>query len=65
MPETTKELILNHVDDLVLDFLYYDRKNDEDLPRGAIERALKDGRISIAEIVAKFEACLIEGTKDA
>jgi hypothetical protein len=34
-----RDLILGTIDDLVGDFLYYDRKGDEDLPRGAIEIA--------------------------
>lgn len=49
-----REKILGHVGDLVSDFLYYDRKECEDLPLGAIERAVKDGVITKEEIVAKF-----------
>jgi len=32
-----RELVLGAVDGLVEDFLYYDRKEDEDLPAGAID----------------------------
>ena len=53
--------ILNVVDDAVSNFLYYDRKEDEELPRGAIELAIKDKDISVDEIVAFFKAKLIEG----
>lgn len=49
-----KIYIFNTVSDLVSNFLYYDRKGDEDLPQGAIERLIKDGVISINEIVDKF-----------
>ena len=56
-----KELILNTVKDLVGDFLYYDRKEDEDLPRGAIEEAVKDGVIQIEDMVELFRNELING----
>lgn len=50
-----KKKILGTVEDLVTDFLYYDRKEDEDLPLGAIEDAVKYGEVSIEEIIAAFE----------
>ena len=53
-----KDIILNTVDDLVSDFLYYDRKEDENLPRGSIEKAIKKGKISVKEIVDHFESQL-------
>lgn len=53
--------ILNTVDDLVGSFLYYDRKEDEDLPRGAIQQAIENKEISVDEIAAFFKAKLIEG----
>ena len=49
-----REQILLTVSDLVLDFLSYDRKDDDDLPRGAIEQAVKDDVITIDDIVAEF-----------
>jgi uncharacterized protein YtpQ (UPF0354 family) len=55
-----KDKILDKVEDLVSDFLY-DRKEDEDLPELAIEEAVKDGTITIEEIVAHFKKHLIEG----
>lgn len=58
-----KETILNTVDDAVSDLLYYDRKEDEELPRGAIEEALKAGEITVEEIVSKFENTLRTGLK--
>ena len=56
-----RDNILNNVDDLVSDFLYYDRKEDEDLPRGAIEAAIANKEISVDEIAAFFKAKLISG----
>jgi hypothetical protein len=50
----TNGKILAMVDDLVADFLYYDRKEDEEFPRGAIEAAIANGEISIDEIVDQF-----------
>jgi hypothetical protein len=57
--QTKRELIFNTLEDLVSNFLYYDRKEDEDLPKGAIEKAIKDGEITVAEIVVEFEKQLI------
>lgn len=51
---TTKEKILNTVTDLVSNFAYYDRKEDDELPVGAIEQAIKDGVITLDEIVNHF-----------
>jgi hypothetical protein len=56
-----RDNILNTVDDLVGSFLYYDRKEDEDLPRGSIETAIANKEVSIDEIAAFFKAKLIEG----
>ena len=56
-----RDNILTTVADLVLSFLYYDRKEDEDLPRGAIEKAIANKDVSIDEIAALFKAKLIEG----
>lgn len=50
-----KQLILNHVTGLVADFLYYDRKEDEDLPSGSIERALINEDITVDEITDAFK----------
>lgn len=55
---TRKRLILMTVEDLTTDLLIYGRKEDEDLPRGEIEEALKKGEISVDEIVDQFAYCL-------
>ena len=51
---TKKEHILNNMEDLISNFLYYDRKEDEELPRGFIEDAIFNGEITIEDIVEKF-----------
>lgn len=53
--------IITAVENLVADFVYYDRKEDEDLPRGSIQGAIDAGEISVDEIVARFAASLREG----
>ena len=55
-----KELILDTISDIIAKFLWYDRKEDEELPRGEIEKAIKDGLITIEEICEKFKKELIE-----
>ena len=40
---------------MVANLLYYDRKEDDELPRGAIEQDIEDSIISVDEIVALFE----------
>jgi hypothetical protein len=49
-----KETILSKIEDLCSNFLYYDRKNDEDLTAKQLEEAVKSGKITIDEMVAKF-----------
>ena len=56
-----RQIILDTVDDLVGDFLYYGRKEDDELPAGEIEKSIADGDVSAKEIVALFEAKLNEG----
>lgn len=56
---TRRELIEDTVADLVIDFLYYDRRGDDDeLPVGSIEAAVKAGEISTDEIVQLFRSHL-------
>jgi hypothetical protein len=59
--KSRRSLILDTVTDLVSNFLFYDRKDDEDLPRGSIEEAIEKGEISAAEIVERFRKCLSDG----
>lgn len=55
---TRKEIILTRVEDLVSDFIYFDRKEDEDLPLNAIEDAVKNNEITKQEIVDTFSKYL-------
>jgi len=59
---TRREIILDTVSDLVGKLMYYDRKEDEDLPRGAIEEAIKEGEITVQEIVDYFDVALQQAT---
>ncbi len=56
-----KDKIMLTVKDLVMDFLYYDRKKDEELGVNAIQTAIKEGLISSDEIVKEFATSLKEG----
>ena len=53
-----KETILATVEDLATNFVYYGRKEDEDLPIGAIELAVQAGVVTLDEIIAKFRGAL-------
>ena len=59
-----REDIVNTVTDLVSSFLYYDRKEDEDLRIGAIQGAIADGEITVDDIVQRFESRLREELSD-
>ena len=51
-----RELILGTVDDLAINFVYYDRKEDEELPTGSVEEALAAGEVTLDELTARFRA---------
>lgn len=53
-----KEIILNTVDDLCSSFLYYNRKEDEELSFQQLYQAVKTGEISIEDIVDRFKTNL-------
>lgn len=53
-----KRKILNKIEDLCSDFLYYDRKGDEELSMDQLNKAVESGEITIDEMVAKFRECL-------
>lgn len=55
-----KDLILGTIEDLVSNFLYYDRRSDEDLPYGVIQKAIANGEVTAEEIIEKFSAELTE-----
>jgi hypothetical protein len=54
MAENKRQTILNTVQDLVSDFVYYDRKEDEDLSTDQMNEAIETGVITVDEIVAEF-----------
>lgn len=56
-------LILAAVSDLVSDFLYDDRVEDEALPRGQIEAAIAAGEITPQDIIDAFEAGILDNLK--
>lgn len=49
-----KQNILNTISDLCSNFLYYDRKEDEDLSVEQLNAAVKTGEITIDEMVSEF-----------
>ena len=55
---TRRDHILMVAEDLMGSFLYYDRKEDDTLPREAVEEAIKSGEILVAEILEVFKAAL-------
>ena len=56
----TYDTLKDVIDDLVRDFLYYDRKENETLAVGEIEEAIEDGTISTQEIIALFGNALVK-----
>jgi hypothetical protein len=59
--KNTRRIIMDTVSDIIANFLYYHRKEDEDLRVGEIESAIKNGEITVDEIVEKFRTSLLEG----
>jgi len=55
-----KESIIATVKDLCACFLYYDRKEDDDLSAEDLEDAVKNGIVTIDEIVEEFRKQLKE-----
>jgi hypothetical protein len=53
-------LVKGVIQDMVGDLLYYDRKEDEELPVGKIEEIIKAEEISVDEIVEAFREALIK-----
>lgn len=60
MSRTRRQKILDVASDLVIGLMYYDRKEDEELPRGAIEEAVKRGEITYQEIIDHFAKELLD-----
>ena len=60
MCDDKKKYIMDVIDDMVSDFVYYNRKEDEVLPDGSIEQAVKDGIVTIDEMCNYFRRCLTD-----
>ncbi len=48
------QLVRMTVRDLIADFLYYDRKEDEELPCGRIQELIASGALDRGQVVAWF-----------
>ena len=59
-----KAIILATIDDLVGSFLYYDRREDEELETGMIEKAVVQGDITVDEITDHFKKLINENLND-
>jgi len=55
---TLRIRILNVLEDAISDFLYYDRKEDDVLPRRAIQQAVRDGVVTVDELAEKARSVL-------
>ncbi len=53
------EFLQDTIGDLVEDLMYHDRKDDGDLPVGAIQNAIDDNKLTLNEIVATFKYYLV------
>jgi len=60
MKKNLKEIILDIAEDLATDFLFYDRKMDEDLSKDQLNEAIINNTISVEEIVFAFKSGLLE-----
>gem|GEM_PF-2432202 len=58
--KTKREMVLDRVEMAVADLHYYDRKDDADIGVGVIDDMIFDNKISIGEIVDRFEDTFIK-----
>ena len=59
-----KDKILNTVSDLVTNFVYYDRREDETLNSEQLYQAIRKGVVSIDEITSRFRNELISAINE-
>ena len=52
--KSKKEYLMGAVDDLVLDLVYYNRKEDEDLSREDVDEMFRNGEVTPKEIIDAF-----------
>ena len=57
----TKKYVLGYMDTVVQRFLWDDRKDDEELPRGVIEEMVESGELTVDELVEAFRKHLAAG----
>ena len=58
-----KQLILDAIEDWCSNFVFYDRKEDEDLSINKLNKAVKDKIITVDEMVEHFKGCLLNTFK--
>lgn len=58
-----KDYVNDVISDMIADFLYYDRKEDDTLPRGAIEEMVIVGEITVDDMVEMFREHLTKGLR--
>lgn len=63
-PQELKERILDTISDLVVNFTYYDRKEDEELTIYMLEESVENGWITLDEIVEQFKSDLEDAFRD-
>lgn len=61
LKESRKDILMATIDDTITRFLYYDRKEDEDLPLDAIQEMIESGEIELDEILGRFRTKLLDG----
>ena len=54
------KIIEDTISDLAIDFLFYDRANDDGLPLGVIEQQIEEGKLTLDEIGEVFKSKLHE-----
>ena len=63
--KTPPDHLRDTISDLVSKFLYYDRKEDEEIPVGEIEKMIADGTITPGWIVYEFAKHISESLQEA
>ena len=61
-PET-RNLIFGEINAVVANFLYYDRKHDEELTYQMLSDALENGDVTVEEIVEAFRQEMLDALK--
>lgn len=56
--QTSVDKLFGALDKLASKLLYYDRKEDDELPLGRIEQLIKLGEVSVDDIVNEFRSHL-------